>query len=204
MRVAFVWLLLPLLAGCAGAPSRPPAADPERAWSDHLAQVQGLNGWQLSGRLALRAADEGWHASLDWRQDAGEYRMRIRGPLGSGSVQLQGDADRVLLRTDDGGEAMAANPERLLYNELGWRVPVSSLRYWVTGVPAPGPARRQLDEQGHLARLWQDGWDIRFLDYARIGGVALPGKVFASQGDAEVRLVIGNWNLAARLTEAGA
>lgn len=185
-----------LLAGCAGVPSRTPAADPERAWAHHEAQLQGVQQWRLTGRLALRTADEGWHASLDWRQQADEYRMRLRAPLGSGSLQLQGDAAWVLLRTSDGEEAVSADPEGLLLEQLGWRVPVANLRYWVLGLPAPGTALRKLDEFGHLARLWQNGWEIEFLDYGRVGGVELPGKVFARRGDAEVRLVVGNWDLA--------
>lgn len=197
-------LAVGVLTGCAGVPPLAPVSDPEAAWARHEARLQNVNDWHLTGRLALRTENEGWHASLDWQQQDDGYLMRLRAPLGSGSLQLQGDAGWVVLRTSNGEEAVSTDPEGLLLQQLGWQVPVSNLRYWVRGLPAPGAASRKLDEHGHLARLWQNGWEIEFLDYGQVGAVYLPGRVFARFGDAEVRLVVGNWDLSAAPGEEAA
>jgi len=188
-------LLALSLVACATAPPTPPAADPERAWRIHSTALENLERWQLTGRLGIVTEEEGWHARLDWKQEADRYRIRITGPLGQGSVQLEGTPKQVLLRTAD-AETVAADPERLLWQELGWRVPVSFLRYWVLGLPAPdAPAQRQLNAEGRLERLQQSGWEISFLDYRESNGMVLPGKVFAHNQQARVRLVVGDWDL---------
>jgi len=190
-RWVVVFLLLGL-AGCASTPVLPPAADPAQAWLEHRQQLARLQDWQITGRIAIRTENEGWHASLDWRQQAQGYLINLTGPLGQGSVQLEGDGRRVTLRS--GEEAVVDDdPERLLYRQLGWRVPVPALRYWVVGLPAPGPAEQELNEQGHLAKLRQADWTIEFRDYVAQDSLVLPGRIFVSNHQAQVRLVIDHF-----------
>ncbi|WP_303909383.1 lipoprotein insertase outer membrane protein LolB [Thiohalomonas denitrificans] len=184
-----------LLTGCAALAPQPPVADPEQAWATHRDRLEALDSWRLNGRLAIQSDGEAWHATLTWRQDNSRYTMRITAPLGQGSLRLEGSPRFVQLETSKGERAVSDDPDQLLYQQLGWRVPVASLRYWVLGLPAPGTAQRQLDSQGRLAQLQQDGWSIRFMDYRQQDGAEMPTRVFASRGDSEVRLVIGDWTL---------
>ncbi|HKJ75730.1 MAG TPA: lipoprotein insertase outer membrane protein LolB [Gammaproteobacteria bacterium] len=200
------WLVLAfalVVGGCTTAPTREPAADPERAWQARRADLAGLEQWRLTGRIAIRTEGEGWHATLDWRQDRRRYDIRLIGPLGQGTVRLQGGPGRVSLQTED-GQTTAADPEWLLYRNLGWRVPVEALRYWVLGLPAPGSAReRELDRYGRLARLEQADWRIEFRDYERRGGYELPSRIFVRNHRAQVRLVVGQWRLSQPQGEPG-
>ena len=197
MRIWLVLALLLVVAGCTTAPTREPAAEPERAWRAHRAALADLDQWRLTGRIAIRTEGEGWHATLDWRQDQRRYDIRLFGPLGQGTVRLQGSPGEVTLHTEE-GRTTAADPEWLLYRNLGWRVPVEALRYWVLGLPAPGSAReRELDRYGRLARLEQADWQIEFRDYERRDGVELPSRIFVSNHRAQVRLVVGQWRLPA-------
>ncbi len=181
-----------LLSACAGAPVAP-VTDPQSAWEQHVADLRGLENWRLTGRIAIQTADEGWHATLDWRQFGDHYDIRIIAPLGQGTVMLSGDSERVVLRTAN--EILdARDPDQLLYETLGWRVPVAALRHWVLGLPAPGEdARPELDAVGRLAELRQRGWRIRFQDYEQRAGYTLPGRVFARGVEGQVRLAIGEW-----------
>lgn len=189
MKHWLVALLLLGLGGCAGTPTLPPVADPAQAWQSHRQALERLHDWQLTGRIAIRTENEGWHASLDWRQQAQGYLINLTGPLGQGSVQMEGDGRHVTLRSGE-ESVVDDDPERLLYYQLGWRVPVPALRYWVLGLPAPGPAEQELNAQGHLARLRQADWNIEFRDYAAQGAWVLPGRIFVSNHQAQVRLVI--------------
>lgn len=188
-------LLLPLLlAGCATTPVEvlPPAADPQQAWHEHQQQLVGVNAWQLGGRIAIRTEDEGWQATIDWQQDVQDYIIQLVGPLGQGSLRLQGDGRFVTL-SDGEATLVDEDAEALLYRQMGWRVPVHALRYWALGLPAPGEAEQELSPQGLLARLRQAGWNIEFRDYTRRGELLLPGRLFISNHNAQVRLVVDRW-----------
>lgn len=188
-------LLMLLLGGCSSLPQPRPVPDRQLAWEEHQYRIAGLHDWSISGRLAIQSGHEGWHVTLNWRQQRQDYSILLVAPLGQGSLKLDGNAESVTLRTDEGQTVVDNDPAQLLEREFGWRVPVRSLRYWVLGVPAPGPREEQIDEFGRLSHLQQDGWAIRFLDYAPQQGVELPGRVFVSNHRARVKLVISNWEL---------
>jgi outer membrane lipoprotein LolB len=189
-------LLALLLAACASQPPRAPVASRELAWQERQTSLQRIDRWQLTGRLALQSGDEGGTVTLIWQQQPESYQIRLVAPLGQGSLQLEGDADGVILRNSEGRSAIAANAETLLQAEVGWRIPVKDLRYWVVGLAAPGNSRIELDQYGRLARLNQDGWEVTFLDYTMVGNTELPARIFVTDHQARVRLIIKRWELA--------
>lgn len=193
-RTLSLGLALLWLAGCTSMPPQP-QRDPELSWQQRMEQLQDLGHWSLSGRLGIQTGHEGWHVSINWQQQQNNYTIRITAPLGQGSWLLDGGDNGVLLQTSEGESVQAADPGQLLYQQFRWRVPVSSLRYWVLGLPAPGEAEQSLDEYGRLSHLKQSGWEIEFLDYETQEGIELPGRVFVSNHQAKVRLVIGEWEL---------
>lgn len=196
MRILLLLSLFLAFAGCTVQPPRPVEENPSLAWEQRQVALQAVSGWHLSGRIAVRTEEESGQGSLDWRQDASRYDIRIAGPLGSGSVRLTGDDQGAVLWLSGEEKVSAANPAQLLYEQLGWWIPVEALRYWVLGLPAPQfPADWALDDYGRLASLQQAGWRIRFLDYEQRGNLELPTRIFVSSQEADVRLVVGRWNL---------
>lgn len=191
-----VALALFVLAACAPAPTRPPVADPEAAWSRHHATVSQLTDWRMNGSLAVEARGEGGQVRVDWRQRDRSFDIRLTGPLGSGVVRLSGSDEGATLVLGNGERHQATDPSWLLYQQTGWWIPVEALRWWVLGLPAPDlPAQLALDDQGRLARLAQSGWIIRFDRYMTEGGIDVPGRVIASAEEAAVRLVVRRWML---------
>ncbi len=187
-------LLVLLLTACSPTPTRPlPDTTPEQSWQLRQQQLKQLSHWQLSGRLAVLNEHEAWHMSMEWQQRLDRYSLNIIAPLGQGSMKLHGDAVQVMLMTDEGETINSNDPDHLLYQQLGWKVPVSALRYWVLGLPAPGDNQQSLDEYGRLIQLKQAGWEIEFIDYQPHLGVELPRKVFINNHLAKVKLVISNW-----------
>lgn len=205
--LGLIIIFVSLISGCATAPS-PPAADLDPAWQARQAALMTVTAWQLRGRLAVRAGEQGAHATLNWKRDGERHRLDFTGPLGRGHLRLTRDSQGAELR--DAGKRVwrAADAGRLLYRATGWIVPLDDMNYWVLGLPAPGPApEQQLDEQGRLKRLAQSGWDIQFLEYARHGDLDLPSRMFITRQDnhaeagpaagetIEVRLSIERWSL---------
>lgn len=186
-------LLLLLLAGCAvRAPLPEPAA--EAAWLAHRASLQGLTHWQVQGRVAVRAGEEGWSAHFDWQQQGEDYRIRLRGPFGQGAVELHGNPGGVWLKHSDRPEVFALDPETLLERETGWRLPVSGLSAWLLGLPvAEVDADYQWDAQGALLEIDQDGWHIDYSRYQQNGALRLPVRMRLERNTLQVRFVIDSW-----------
>lgn len=182
-------------AGCTTTPPAPPLADPQLAWEARQHRMAQVQDWRLEGRLAIQREHEGWHVSINWQQRQQDYSIMLIAPLGQGALRLDGNDTAVTLQTDEGETVSANDPEALLLQQFGWRVPVASLRYWVLGIPAPGKREEQIDGQGRLTHLQQGGWEIRFLDYEPQQGLELPGRVFVNNHQAKVKLVISEWQL---------
>ncbi|HFD80194.1 MAG TPA: outer membrane lipoprotein LolB [Gammaproteobacteria bacterium] len=188
-------LLGALLGGCATAPTTVPPA-PEATWQAHRAAVAALQHWQARGRIAVRAGEEGWNAAFDWQQRGDSYLVRLRGPFGQGGVELRGDPRGVWLRRNGHPPVFATDPETLLVQQTGWRLPLSGLGAWLKGMPERGQDRElQWDSGGRLLRLQQRGWHIDYQGYGRIDGVDLPRKLKLKRDSLEVRLVIDRWQV---------
>lgn len=201
-------LLVAFIAGCATPVAPPPAADVDAAWRLRQTTLTPVTVWNVRGRMALRAADQGWHATLNWERDGERHRLDFTGPLGRGHLRLVQDGHGAELRDAEQRTWHADNAETLLYRATGWRVPLDGLNYWIVGLAAPGSvSNQQLDPQGRLKRLAQSGWDIQFLEYTHYGSFDLPSKLYITRqgnrmednpaGDEvlEVRLSIERWTL---------
>jgi len=152
--------------------------------------------WQIRGRVSLLKGEQGWHASLNWREDAGRYRLDLSGPLGQGAVRIEGDDTSVRLQTADGRDYVAQDADALVQRVTGWEFPVAGIRYWVRGVPVPGEqAVITTDAGGRLIHLVQSGWDIRYDRFQDLEGRAWPTRLRLTADDISVRLVVDEWTL---------
>ena len=158
-----------------------------------------LDAWQLMGRVSLTRGEEGWHASLNWQQQGGHFYLKISGPLGQGGCQLSGDDRGVVLVDADGKTFAAEDADVLLLQVTGWQLPVTGLRYWIRGLPAPGAGEAQTrkDDSGRLNRLVQAGWTINYDRYQIVDDISLPDKLQLLRDDIAVRIVVDKWELGA-------
>lgn len=176
-----------LIAGCSQLPSRPTPAGAPAAWA-----APEWTDWELRGRIAVRAGDAGWHASLSWRQTGEVFDLDLSGPLGQGALRLHGDAGGVGLERADGLRDWAPDADVLLMRHTGWSLPVSGLRYWVQGLAVPGRAAEwERAADGRPLRLRQDGWDIRYVDYLEPPGQSpRPRRIELERAGLTARLLI--------------
>lgn len=196
LRHLLVFGLIGLLAGCAGLTSREALdgeGDPAR-WQAHKQQISDLDGWQISGKIGIRAAQDSGSATLFWLQRQDYYDIRLSGPLGRGAARLTGRPGDILLEVANQSRYRAASPEALLAEQLRLDLPVSNLLWWIRGLPAPNSrSRLTLDGASHLARLEQDGWQVEYQRYAQQNGYALPERLKLYGQNLEVTLVIKDW-----------
>jgi outer membrane lipoprotein LolB len=194
---ALLWpSLLLALSACAVRPPAPEVDHPVRAFEQYQARVLALDRWILSGRLALDADGQQWHTNVRWRQTGESFDIRLFGPFGRDAGRVQGSPHGASLRAPDGGEFEADDVDMLVIDALGWRLPVSGMRYWVMGVPAPDSAYlHQLDDTGRLAQLEQSGWTVRFQRYSSSSSPGLPDRLELTFQDIRLRVLVDQWTL---------
>jgi outer membrane lipoprotein LolB len=179
-------LLAGVLAGCAGLAERPPAAA-------SAAGIAGLTAWVAAGRLAVAAGSEGGSGGFVWQQQGAETRLRLRGPLGAGAFEIASNGDRLSV-TDNAGQVLGADAHATLRARLGADLPLSSLRYWMIGLPDPTSTARVIESGvAPLRIIEQHGWTIAYDAFTSAGGLALPARVTATSGDVRLRLSVSDW-----------
>lgn len=192
----FLFLSLTLLTACVSqTPPLNPPLNQSLSWANRQQQLALLTKWNLQGVIGFRTDRDAWSGSLTWQQqDRQHYVITLMGPLGTGAVQISGTAQQVHLATADGKVRVASTPEALLQQTLGWRLPVSSLYYWIRGLPVTGmPSQQSFDSYHHLQTLSQQGWFIQYLGYGSKEHWDLPRKIILSQPPRQLRISIHSW-----------
>ncbi len=162
---------------------------------DARGQVLGtLRDWEFKGRIAVKAGDEGFNGRINWSQQDDTFNTTVGGPLGMGTVRIEGDGQSVVLTDKDGEKTVLTDAELELRYRYGWSIPVASLRYWALGIPDPTmPAETELDDEGKLVRLRQSDWTVSISRYREGGGQQMPRILTATNPDTRVRMVIDRW-----------
>ena len=205
MRLLLIAALIAVLSGCAllrprdalpGQPVDGPQAD---AWQARVASLSPIDRFVLKGRVASGAL--GFKADMRWKQHAdGRFELRLAGPFGARAAELVGDAAQVRVRTGDDQPIVTTDPEAWLQQALGVRLPVSGLRWWALGLPAPDARSEvRLDPQtGRALRIAQNGWELDYVEYRAASndgaGPELPRRIEARNGDTQVLVLADQWS----------
>jgi outer membrane lipoprotein LolB len=174
-----------VVAGCALVPAQPP---PQRA---------DLAEFALDARFALRVTAPGRPAEtssgrLAWEHRRDGDRILVANPLGVGIAEIDSGPDGARLRTADGRIREASDPDTLLEEVTGQRLPVRRLPQWLLGRGGDA-GRLTQDGEGRALRLEDGGWQIDY-SYGDGGPEAPPAALILSRpGEIELRLRIDDW-----------
>lgn len=190
-RLAVFCLIV--LGGC--ATTRPSIDLPELSTWDLRQDVLGsMTDWEFRGRIAIKAGEEGFNGKFTWSQSGDDFYTTVSGPLGIGTVKIEGDSRTVVLTDKDGVRTVLVDPEAELYYRYGWTIPIASLRYWALGIPDPSSeVITQVDDAGLLVNLEQSNWAVKISRYRESAGQQLPRTLTATNADTRVRMVIDKW-----------
>lgn len=194
LTARYITLAVSLLA-IAGCAAQRGVELPELSdWETRTRTLAGIGDWEFKGRIGVSAGSEGFNGKLRYTQSENAFRATVSGPLGFGTVRIEGDDRRVTVTDKDGEETVLQDPEFDLRGMYGWTIPVASLRYWALGIPDPSvPANTEFNEDGQLASLEQGNWLVNIAQYRDGGGQSMPRRLSAVSGDSKIRLVIDNW-----------
>lgn len=163
------------------------------AWEARRELLTGIDRFSLQARVSSGGVF-GVKGNLTWRQQGERFDMHVAGPFGIGAASIRGQGKQIEIRTAK-RTITTDDPERDLHDRLGWTFPVTHLRYWVLGVPAPGSAAEvEHDREGRLESLAQDGWTLEVSEYQRAGGLELPRKFEVANDEVRIKVVVDSWS----------
>ncbi len=178
MRLTFAAALLLLLHACASVP--PPVPPPAG-----MAQA-----FAMQGRVSVQYGEQSLSGQLSWQANAAGDEVLLSSPLGQGLASISRDARGVRLVRPGEAAVVAENVELLTQSELGFRLPLSGLRYWIQARPDPARASEvRRNAAGGVEQIAQDGWKIDYLQFHE----NRPRKMQVTREGLDIRLVIDEW-----------
>jgi len=191
LKLRFALLLAAgLLTGCAGL--SPAALSPIP-----LSPRDQIRDFSLSGRFALRVTLPGEKAQssggrLTWTHLNRSDRVLLASPLGYGLAEIETTPELSRLKTAEGKTRESDDPDALIEEVTGQRLPVTRLPAWLLG-RGGGEARIETDPLGRPGRLHEAGWQVDY-SYDDATPAALPARLTISRnGEIELKLRIEEW-----------
>lgn len=189
-------VLLCSLSACTGISIKEPGPGNITAYQDRAGKLVATDEWGLLGKISLDDGDQGGSGRLQWDVKPGSSELDFHGALGRGAWHLQIGPQGVLLKMADGTEQTAADVDELIQERMGWPIPLDALQWWVRGLAAPGVIDNEtIGPGGLLIGLSQFGWRVDFNRYDSYGGMELPVRLEATQGNYRVKLAIKRWQM---------
>jgi len=182
--VGIVFMLL--LASCASVPSK---VD-EVFKLDGRVYLQEIRYWGLSGRVSVIDKKNAASATLQWQHQDKKDRIKLSGLFGLGRTEINLAEQVVEIKSAGKRETYSGNIDDVVASELGIAIPISSLKYWVLGVPDPMMTYKKIAE-GFV----QQDWRVSYLQMQNDEGYAMPRKIRVEQGEAKLKLIINQWEL---------
>ena len=220
IRLSIVTAWFAVIAGCATTSNTPDenfslTSELERlaAWENNKVLLNGIQSWNLSGKLGIKSGRKGGSATLKWRYSPENQEIELHGPLGGGRVIIIVDENGAVLRDTKGKVITGETATEVLYKRLGWHVPFDQLAYWARGLPSEGKFEKLIGDRGQLSRLIQGNWDVDYQTYkfvvtkqqtynlpAKLVISALPGtiEVYSKSGkyigdELDVKVILKRW-----------
>lgn len=196
-RITFIAAIVFLISSCSTiTPETPTPQQQKLTWQTRQQILAQIQSWRLNGKIAVRTAQDSGSASINWQQRGKNFDIALLGPLGAGGMNLSGQPGNVRLKAADGNQFSASSAEELLSKQWGFNLPVSSLRYWVRGLPVPGASHQDKFDQYHrLESFSQQGFRISYLAYTRTSKIDLPAKMVISSPALTTKIIVYKWNI---------
>ena len=178
-----VGILSLILTACI---NKTPLLDDENGQPLTRAQMLGeASHWSMKGKLGLKSPDENLNLGVWWTQEGEAYQIDFRGAMAIGSGRISGDPEKgTSLEANGDPPVFGRSPEQLVKKLTGVSIPVSPMKYWVRGLPAPGS-----NWEGNADRFQQMGWLVEVLPDSR----GLPQRILLTRQDVRLKLIVKSW-----------
>lgn len=182
------------LLSCAGAVRMDAPVISE--WDARKAVLESLSEWEFTGSINVRDAEEGHSSRIRWRQNNELYRINLWGTFNIGATEVNGKPGEVRIEQEGEEPIITDTPEQLLYDRIGYELPVTELNFWIKGIPAPGPSQElSFADNQQLLSFVQAGWRVDYLGYTNFGQQTLPTRIRVQKPPLRLDLIRLNWTL---------
>jgi len=185
---------LGLLAGCRTPPPHPSGPGADAPWPEQRSALEKLESYGLAGRVAVAANGQGFSGSLRYAQQPRRAEVSLDGPLGIGGLRIAFADEEMSLQTSRGEKLDGVAARAELERRLGFELPLSEMRWWLLGIPAPGQVELEADAaSGEIHGFIQNGWRVSINSRAPGLGFSLPQRLTAERAGARMKLVVERW-----------
>jgi outer membrane lipoprotein LolB len=193
-RASIIAGLSGILLSCAGAVRMDAPVISE--WDARKAVLESLSEWEFTGSINVRDAEEAHSSRIRWRQNNELYRINLWGTFNIGATEVNGKPGEVRIEQEGEEPIITDTPEQLLYDRIGYELPVTELNFWIKGIPAPGPSQElSFADNQQLLGFVQAGWRVDYLGYTNFGQQTLPTRIRVQKPPLRLDLIRLNWTL---------
>lgn len=165
-------------------------------WQTRQAKLQHHETWNINGSISVTYNKHRDIAYFEWVQNQDGYKINISGPMNLKSVRITGDVDKVEFCRSNNQCVKDKSSKKLFFNQFGWQLPVSNIKYWILARPVPGKIKaKQFDQYGHLVAFEQQDWKINYFDFKAVSDVDLPRIMQLRNKNIFIKVIIKNISL---------
>lgn len=165
-------------------------------WEQRKAVLEALKHWEFTGSINVRDASEAHSSRIRWRQQGQQYRINLWGTFNIGATEINGRPGEVRIEQQGEEPIVTDSPRDMLYDRIGYELPVDELNYWIKGIPAPGKAEAlNFADNTQLLGFEQAGWRVEYLGYTNLGAESLPTRIRIQKEPLRLDLTRLNWTL---------
>jgi outer membrane lipoprotein LolB len=158
--------------------------------------LSNIFNWKFHGRIAVKTRLDGYHGNIIWKQTGDSFQISLWGPLGLGMLSINGSSEDIEITNVNGQIIALKNVEDELQHFIGSIIPISSIQYWLLGIPNPYfSSKIESRDNSTVIDFKQSGWVIEASDFKRNIEFLLPHKIFLSNVDTDVRVAVENWEI---------
>ena len=159
-RLALLCLAAPLwLAACA-------SVTPTRDFDTGETAASRLYTGRFAANYVRYGRNEGVQGSFRWQEQGRNVRLDLVSPLGQTLAIVTATPSGATLDLPNEAPRNAPEVDSLMEQALGFSLPVSGMRDWLHGRPAPGaPSNITRDANGRPDTLRQSGWTVRYVTW---------------------------------------
>lgn len=194
-KIILLLIVTMLLSGCAHVAHDLTFKNIE--WKQRKILLQKNKNWIINGSVSITYNKKRDTARLQWQQNNDDYKIIISGPMNLGLIKITGNANQVELCKSSTECTYSKSPEHLLFNQFGWKLPISNMKYWVFSLPATKSRAKieKFDQYGHLVELEQQDWKINYSEFKTIKNIDFPTIIEIKNSKLFIKLKIKNLSL---------
>ncbi|PNQ70583.1 lipoprotein insertase outer membrane protein LolB [Vibrio sagamiensis] len=199
LRTFFILLFAStLLSGCSSLPESVTNVE----WQKHQQELQNIEQYQVSGRLAYISPEQRQSLSFFWKHSPSFSQLTLTFGLGQTALKMTTTPQGTIIETMDDQVLTAKDANQLIHRLTGLHIPVEQMPDWLLGLPTMADSF-QLSATHTLLKLDKsinnNEWDILYQRYADINWhqqiIPLPTKLKLRSSDTTIKIEINKWNL---------